>query len=172
MPDQPVEITQVRRLVEPQLGAQRRDRLRRRALPQRFFCSVARQQRSDREHDDRHEQQRQRRRADASCDECEQLIRFMRAAERSRVEPHVIGERIAHQAADRNGAEALDASVVAVDEADEHRDADAAVLVHQPLHVAVDLLALGFVRLAAGGEQQLVELSLFQPDSFHGASDL
>ena len=59
-----------------------------------------------------------------------------------------------------------------VEDADEHRQADAAVLVHQGLHLAVHLLALGLVAFAARGDQELVEFSFFQALSFQVESDL
>src|SRR5882757_2480729 len=76
----------------------------------------------------------------------------------SAFEPDVLGVGVAHQAAGRDRLEALQLSAMGIEDAHEHRQTDAAVLVHQGLHLAVHLLALGLVGLAARRDQKLVEL--------------
>src|SRR6185503_12550992 len=76
----------------------------------------------------------------------------------SAIEPHVLGEHVAHEAADGYGAKPFHLRAVAVEEADEHRDADAAFLVDEHLHVGVHLLALRVVGLGARRDHELVEL--------------
>src|SRR5215216_4422506 len=76
----------------------------------------------------------------------------------SALEPDVLGVGVAHQAAGRDRLQALQLGGVGIEDADEHRQADAAIVMHQGLHLAVHLLALGLVALAARGDQELVEL--------------
>src|SRR6266511_3745545 len=76
----------------------------------------------------------------------------------SALEPDVLGVGVAHQAAGRDGLQALQLGGMGVEDAHEHRQADAAVFVHHGLHLAVHLLAFGLVGLAARRDQELVEL--------------
>src|ERR1041384_5543322 len=76
----------------------------------------------------------------------------------SSLQPDVLGEGRPHHAAERNRRQALKLAVVPVEAGDEHRDADAALLVDHHLHVGVHLGPPGLVGLAARGHQQLVEL--------------
>src|SRR5258707_7436173 len=87
------------------------------------------------------------------------------ACSRSRFEPDVLGEVVAHEAAERDRAEPFDLGRKPVDQAEEHRDADAAALMNHRLHVPIHLLALRLVSLGARRRQQLVEL-LVLPAAF------
>src|SRR5476649_1179413 len=77
---------------------------------------------------------------------------------RSAFEPDVLGVGVAHQAARRDGLQALELGGMGIEDAQEHWQADAAVFVHQRLHLAVHLQALGLVGLSARKDEKLVEL--------------
>src|SRR5260370_2383364 len=77
------------------------------------------------------------------------------ACSRSRLEPDVLGEIVAHEAAERDRAEPFYLGRQPVDQAEEHGNADAAALVDDRLHVPIHLLAL---RLIALGPLRLAQL--------------